>query len=222
MGWGENKVVVNHQFSSSSAWVNDYVSQNAKLWEEEQVWTRGLTEWGETEQPIRSLLYTISTWHRCRSSIVANRREEDFRDTTGVKCSGGRMTNDYTEQQGGRSTILKVQAEMASKWWYNYGTEVSWSNFLFWEEWIWEGAESVSKILSLKFQKGIQIKMYRASWKSKTQKWYGLILKSLLVISWSYSLNRWALTRKIYMVDPWTMNVEVWGADCPIPLKICV
>lgn len=110
---------------------------------------------------------------------------------------------------------------MASKWWYNYGTEVSWSNFLFWEEWIWEGAESVSKILSLKFQKGIQIKMYRASWKSKTQKWYGLILKSLLVISWSYSLNRWALRRKIYMVDPWTMNVEVWGADCPIPLKIC-
>lgn len=55
------KVVVNHQLSCSSAWANDDVSQNAKLWEEEQVWARGLTEWGEMEQPIRSLLYTIST-----------------------------------------------------------------------------------------------------------------------------------------------------------------
>lgn len=47
----EEKVVVNH-ISCLSAWVND-VSQNAKLWEEEQVWTRGLTEWGEMEQPIK-------------------------------------------------------------------------------------------------------------------------------------------------------------------------
>lgn len=45
------EVVVNH-ISCLSAWVND-VSQNAKLWEEEQVWARGLTEWGEMEQPIK-------------------------------------------------------------------------------------------------------------------------------------------------------------------------
>lgn len=41
------KVVMNHQLSCLSAWANDDVSQNAKLREEEQVWARGLTEWGE-------------------------------------------------------------------------------------------------------------------------------------------------------------------------------
>lgn len=40
---------------------------------------------------------------------------------------------------------------------------------------MWEGAESVSKILSLKFQKDIQVKMSTGSWKSDTKKvWFEL------------------------------------------------
>lgn len=40
----EKKVDVNHQLSCSSAWANNDISQNAELWEEKQVWARGLTE----------------------------------------------------------------------------------------------------------------------------------------------------------------------------------